>query len=179
MHDLPTDGDAMRRTTPQLTASAIVLGTPVSTLYCPSRRPATLYRYGSFLRQNNARNQDGSTVTMVAKTDYAGNSGSRLDDGVGGGSPNTDNPKATPRECDVRKSNCPWANYHPPSVSDEKPGMLFNGIIHQRSMIATAQIEDGTSKTYSLVRNTSTLCDTQAVRLAMITRPPTAVTTVM
>ncbi len=110
---------------------AEVSSIPVATFNCPTRRPAepttkrnyTLADYGigdAGLQCHNANN-----VTQHARNDYAANGGS---------------------------VNLSWNNGPSPAQVAAETGYrnmsAANGIVHQRSQVAAAQIKDGASKTY-------------------------------
>ena len=104
---------------------------PISTLYCPSRRPAIATAPKGHYNTNiiNARMP---AEGVVGKTDYAMCAGNpvQIDDEAGPGSlAEYDNPKSTT-----------W-----PASTDH-----MNGVSYQRSTVTPRDITDGTSHTYLL-----------------------------
>jgi prepilin-type N-terminal cleavage/methylation domain-containing protein/prepilin-type processing-associated H-X9-DG protein len=102
-------------------ASARRISTPLSTLYCPSRRPAALYPITS--QWSGLYETD--PVSRVARQDYAINGGSSRQPDVFAG-PSSLNPPASS-----------W-----PNTSG------CNGISYVRSQVTISQISDGLSTTY-------------------------------
>jgi len=100
---------------------AELLRTPISLTYCPSRRAATVYPVSAAVLPFNS-----DPVSLVAKTDYAVNSGSVRKNG------GTDPTSLIEGD----SGTYPW----PPEEA--------NGVSYQRSQIAIAHIKDGTSNTY-------------------------------
>ena len=95
---------------------------PVSTLNCPTRRPAASFPYSSrFVLRNT------DLPVSASKSDYAVNGGSKQISARGGPNSHSD--------ADVRA-------YRWPSMSD------FNGISFVRSQVRLAEITDGLSNTY-------------------------------
>ena len=99
-----------------------VLATPISTYYCPSRRPATTY-------PNSQSYALIRPPAEVARTDYAANAG---DDNTGTDGGVHDQGPASEAAADT----------HPWQFS------ALNGVVFQRSRLRLAQITDGTSNTY-------------------------------
>jgi type II secretory pathway pseudopilin PulG len=97
--------------------------TPISFLYCPTRRPVSAYPYKAATTPINA-----TVTSAVAKTDYAANAG----DG-----PYTDPYPAGPGSlAEGDSSSFAWN-------ANKETGICF-----QRSMITLKKITDGLSKTY-------------------------------
>lgn len=120
LHDLGSGGDQAARRA----GSAQRLQTVVEIFYCPTRREARLYPAVSGHTRNP---RETNPVEMVARNDYASNSGDRFADFSLG--PSTlaqgDNPKHN------------W-----PSMKQ------MTGLMHMRSQVRIKQVSDGTSKTY-------------------------------
>jgi prepilin-type N-terminal cleavage/methylation domain-containing protein/prepilin-type processing-associated H-X9-DG protein len=115
-------------------AMLIQVGTPIPGFICPSRRQASVY---PVVRNNDLANNltecrgDGSC--LVARTDYAGNSGSiNMGEERGPGS------FAAAEVFDWRFD------------TDGRTRVEWNGITHQRSKVTVAMISDGTSNTYCI-----------------------------
>lgn len=104
--------------------------TPVGMFYCPSRHAPGL-GYGP----ESSHNSDQPVDSLVAKTDYAGNSGSLLP-GRGGAS-TTAGPALS---CIVDYPNCP-------GLYSSKAAFQANGAIIPRFGVKLRMITDGTSKT--------------------------------
>ncbi len=130
-------GSGLAMNTPdKMAAQVIQVGTPIPAFNCPSRRPAIPYPmvHGGGLSTNLSacREEDGC---VVARSDYAGNSGSinaGEESGPGSASPNTLRRYDWGYDQEGRKI-IPW-----------------NGITHQRSKVRLAEITDGTSQTYAV-----------------------------
>jgi prepilin-type N-terminal cleavage/methylation domain-containing protein len=118
-----------------------MLGTPVSIFYCPSRRTAKGYPYG------NTQNTNFIPPPVMAKTDYAGNTGDL-------GSNNTDdqcNAQVKTLEQGAtykfwKYSGRAFAINMAPLTNNRPVGQT--GVIFQRSQIPMRQITDGTAFTY-------------------------------
>ncbi len=115
---------------PEKTAALILqVGTAVPAFMCPSRRNAIPYpKLGNSLAYNLKCPQ---TNCEVARSDYQANSGSLRTPEEGG-----------PERYD-RAATYDW-------VYDQKGRRktVWNGVMHQRSMVRPAQITDGLSQTY-------------------------------
>jgi prepilin-type N-terminal cleavage/methylation domain-containing protein len=116
--------------------------TPVTTFYCPSRRPAAPYRNADEGLGPNINFNFGNPP-MLARTDYAANLGPRVVAGFG----------------DPPSVGYQWGAGPQPSDADQ--GLNFKmekfdafnklqGITYQRSEIQLKHITDGTSNTYML-----------------------------
>ena len=114
------------------------LATPVSTFYCPSRRPAELSFGGAGVTMINANNPPGG---LFSKTDYAANGGSR--------SPgHLDNPvnwhHGPELDCLNTYPDCDdWGSFSNRSAIEN----AFEGVVLPRFPVKLRQIEDGTSNT--------------------------------
>ncbi len=125
LHELGagTPGDPNR---PEMIVQA---STPLSVMYCPSRRPAIAYPFTTTAVYVNVAN-----FSTIGRTDYAGNGGDSLDGVAGHGYVSS---------FDYAKSLSPaqWA--------DIKGGANHStGIFFLRSIIRLADITDGLSHTY-------------------------------
>jgi len=96
---------------------------PVVTFNCPSRRPG-----GPYPGNNGYYNYGGTTLTSMARTDYAANSGDQNADEISAG-------PGSLAEGD--SSTYAWASTAP-----------FTGVIFQRQGIPLVQITNGTSNTF-------------------------------
>lgn len=106
----------------QRAASSRRLGTPVPMFHCPSRREARLYpAVVGHSRQPRLTNP----MTMVARNDYAANSGDRFANFTLGPS-----------------SLAAGETFSWPNMS------RLTGLVHLRSQVRLGQVADGTSKTY-------------------------------
>ena len=120
LHDLGSGDDPARRRQ----GSAQRLQTVVGIFYCPTRREARLYPAVSG-HTRNPRETD--PVTMVARNDYASNSGDFFADFSLG-------PETLARGDDP--------NYRWPSMQN------MTGLMHMRSQVKIKQVTDGTHLTY-------------------------------
>ena len=109
-----------------------MIATPLSMLNCPTRRPSQLYPFSVATCGGAMHNVDSSTISLVARADYAGNVGSTL---VGADGRSYANPRSL-HEADT--------TYVWPTEAGT------NGIFRVRSERLMSDIEDGTSKTYLL-----------------------------
>ena len=126
LHQLGADKDPVLKATD----AATVTGTPLTMMNCPTRRRAIAYPNGGAggePPQHNAYNAD--SVDVVAKSDYAANSGDCMCHGRGPASLAAGDTSYT-WSCD---SICPAAN---------------RGISYARSEVTVAEVRDGTSNTY-------------------------------
>jgi len=121
LFDLGADG------TPEITADQLLhnlmrITTPISTLHCPSRRPAQLYPSWATFGEPGGQPINSRPVSddMIAKTDYAGNAGS--------------SPIAS------------WTNPGGTYSLDWDPTET-NGVIFQKSQIRLRDIQGGTAST--------------------------------
>ncbi|MDO4584324.1 MAG: DUF1559 domain-containing protein [Planctomycetia bacterium] len=94
---------------------------PVSTFYCPSRRPAIAYP----LNNATSANCNRSEVTLSSKNDYAANSGDTYNVWYG----------------DYSTIRSEYNN-------DRTPATYETGTIYPRSFVPLSEIRDGTSNTY-------------------------------
>jgi len=114
---------------PKATDAAIVTGTPLAVMNCPSRRRPIPYPIGGVSGEppgHNAYNADD--VSMVAKCDYAANSGH-----------NMCHPRG-PSSLEHGDTTYGWPCDSVPSAD--------RGICHIRSEVTVASVRDGTSNTY-------------------------------
>jgi prepilin-type N-terminal cleavage/methylation domain-containing protein len=127
---------------------------PVSTFYCPSRRPSSIYPAGTMggvvAYQNITALAAASKAAGVIKTDYAGNAGdskySAPSDSVGVVFPMP----STFADADPgARSAVKWADTNVSDPSDTANFKYYQtGVIYHRSEIGGKRIEDGTSNTY-------------------------------
>jgi prepilin-type N-terminal cleavage/methylation domain-containing protein/prepilin-type processing-associated H-X9-DG protein len=115
-------------------AMLIQVGTPIPGFVCPSRRQASVYPVvrNSYL-SINLQECLGDGSCLVARTDYAGNSGSI----------NANETAGPTSFAQAEDPNYRW-EYDP----NNRSAIEWNGITHQRSKIKIAMISDGTSNTY-------------------------------
>ncbi|MDO4574293.1 MAG: DUF1559 domain-containing protein [Planctomycetia bacterium] len=127
LFQLASDGDAETITEEQKNKAGEVCQTPISTFYCPSRRPVAT-SFGIHL-------DDRLNVTFpdspMAKNDYAGNVGS-----TGSGRSESCSPTTITEAMKIISQN-QW-----------KPA--GNGILIQAGKVMLGEIRDGTSNTYLL-----------------------------
>jgi prepilin-type N-terminal cleavage/methylation domain-containing protein len=106
---------------------------PVTSLYCPSRRPASL-SYGPEV----SRNADNPPGHLVAKTDYAANGGSY--------STAEGNPigweSGPPVDCLDTYPDCGWGGYTRRNIEE-----YFDGIVVPHFAVKLKNVSDGTSHT--------------------------------
>lgn len=118
-------------------AAGRALSTPLDDFICPSRRAVSVYGFdkpGSETPHNAT--WDESYAPGVNKTDYAGNAGGyRIDlaDDRADGECDTTGPASA---AEARSPGYGWICAN------------MSGVIYQRSQVAIAQIEDGTTQTY-------------------------------
>jgi len=125
LHKLGSDGNPDSITAGQKAGTAKREVTPVSTFYCPSRRPAIAYPIHP---DHPYRTNNSDMVTEVAQGDYAGNLGTDDDDNPQlGGSPGSIPVPA----------NFAWPTHE-----------SLTGIMYACSEVQIKQIEDGLSNTY-------------------------------
>ncbi len=114
--------------------------TPISTFYCPSRRPAAAYANAD-VGLGPSINYNFGNPELLARTDYAANLGPRVVGGFG-------EPPGTGYQ---------W--FSGPNPTDAEQGIGFQmekfdafskllGVTYQRSQIEIKHISDGTSNTY-------------------------------
>ncbi len=110
-----------------------MIATPLSMLNCPTRRSSQLYPFSVATCGGVMRNVESSTVSLVARADYAGNAGDCTHgyDGLSGVNPGPPNLQA---------------GDDPSYVWPTEAGT--NGIFRVRSERLMSDIEDGTSNTY-------------------------------
>jgi hypothetical protein len=108
--------------------------TPVPLFYCPSRHAPGL-GFGDESSHNSDQSANGEFVTLVAKTDYAANGGSKMPGrggaGLGAG---------PPYQCIVTYPNCTGL------VSSDE-AFQGNGAVVPRFGVQLRQVTDGTSNT--------------------------------
>jgi len=100
-----------------------LIGTPLTLMHCPSRRPAEAYPGNT-----TYLNYGGVVVTRMGRTDYACNSGDQAADEIFGG------PSSVAQGLDP--------SYGWPSTS------AYTGVIFQRSTVKLVDIGNGTSNTF-------------------------------
>ncbi len=111
-----------------------MLTRPVAAFYCPSRRPARGYRDTFQSYRNSVRPPGIAGKYLVAKSDYAANSG----DGIT--SADIPSPQ-TYAQAD--SGNFQWRD-----TTDPKTGFWHSGVMYYRSEIRLAEITDGLTHTY-------------------------------
>lgn len=123
--------------------------TPVPAFSCPSRRPAGVsiaMGMGSLVTDFRFL-KDIAESSGIVKSDYAGNAGeSKI---FAANSPG--NVMRTPTSIALGKTFTDWEDTEAPVISGRQTSVnpfFQNGVIHQRSEISEARIEDGTSNTY-------------------------------
>jgi hypothetical protein len=136
LHKLGSDGNKDAITPGQRTAAGRRDATPVSTLYCPTRRqprayPKTAHPYDMY-------NATAPNPLVMALSDYAGNVG-----------PTTGNSKPENSQLGLRDTGSPDlgipfpANFAWHPLLAQQQGVMFGG-----SAVEIKQVIDGTSKTY-------------------------------
>lgn len=121
LHDLGASGGAVSIEDANITR----LNTPIATMNCPSRRPAVAYTY----RSGKLFKPALPKVSFVARSDYAMNAGDYRESA---------DPRRVPE--DLQTGDLP--NYPWNKMSHQ------TGISYQRSQVAMAQIQDGSSNTF-------------------------------
>lgn len=106
--------------------AGMMVGTPVATINCPSRRQAITFPTGR-TSYNNASPISSAGVT---RSDYAANQGDASGDEVDGGPP------------DLQTGDTTWKWFNAVAADH------VTGISYIRSQITTAHITDGASQTY-------------------------------
>ncbi len=127
-------------TTPTKTAAASQMcATPLSVMYCPTRRPAIGYNAYGYKLQTLAPPRYSDTTPLYARNDYAGNGGDDVNNhcGTHGSTFNMNGP-------DNRAQGLS-AEGHSNFV---KIASFATGIFHPGSMVSLDQIRDGASNTY-------------------------------
>ncbi|MDO4585174.1 MAG: DUF1559 domain-containing protein [Planctomycetia bacterium] len=127
LFQLASDGDAETISDEQKKQAGVVLQTPISTFYCPSRRPVTT----SFGLHFDERLNVTLPNSQMAKNDYAGNVGSTSSTRDGNCSPTS-----MAEAMEIISQNG-W-----------KP--VGNGILCQAGKVTLGEVRDGTSNTYLL-----------------------------
>jgi prepilin-type N-terminal cleavage/methylation domain-containing protein/prepilin-type processing-associated H-X9-DG protein len=125
---LPTDGKPDELLSPQLIGAATMSQTPLATMNCPSRRPATQLAYPL---SPTWRPKNANDTSVVSRADFAANSGHALVFP-------TDGP--TSLQDGIRPSF--WTDF------DKMMGGSCTGVIFMRSELRISEITDGTSNTY-------------------------------
>ena len=132
LHDTASDGYPHTLTDQQMKSTTKMIQTPVSWMYCPSRRSSRTYSieppdgetYEPWFPHLNAH-----PVTEVCKNDYSANAG-------------------------TFPWNQPWLTRMPRTLGDGDAGRGFfditdpGGVVYQRSTICLSQVTDGLSNTY-------------------------------
>jgi prepilin-type N-terminal cleavage/methylation domain-containing protein/prepilin-type processing-associated H-X9-DG protein len=128
VHLLPSDGKPSEVTDPQRVGAATMMQSPISTMNCPSRRPATLMPYplAAAYKPKNAND-----CASVARADYAANTGTVYYQPTDGPGSLAEGDGATF-----------WKDI------DSTNGRAINGVIYMRSEIRIPDITDGTTNTF-------------------------------
>jgi prepilin-type N-terminal cleavage/methylation domain-containing protein len=124
----------------KMTALGTVLTMPVSTFYCPSRRPATLYANPDSVFGPGANH---NTADSIARLDYAANLGPEIGATFGSTPPTFGRYtqwKSGPQNQAAADAGTGFYQFNALKYC--------HGIAFQRSEINFRQITDGTSKTY-------------------------------
>ncbi|MDO4575708.1 MAG: DUF1559 domain-containing protein [Planctomycetia bacterium] len=127
LFQLPGDGQVPESPTDTAKKNGtIVLETPLSVFYCPSRRPVTVVTTAGYTLSNSTQ------PTLSAKGDYAANCGA-----YAGGSGYYSNMKTPVADIVTMRKENRWMN-----LSQD-----YTGVIYQFSKVAIGQIRDGLSNT--------------------------------
>ncbi len=140
LHDLPSDGQPLVHTDPQLEGANQMLANPITIINCPSRRPGGAHEnteHRGKLAINAAPIPNGDNFP-VGRSDYASSSGDQpFDHGSG---PNGG-------VIAQRYPNANWITID--NIGGYENGVReFTGVICERSEIGMQHITDGTTKTY-------------------------------
>ncbi len=127
---LPSDGMADRITPQQAQGAVIMCQTPLSVLYCPSRRPCVALPYN----KNQSPTYNSNKFDVVARSDYAANSGDTGYNGRRGPTSLANGDKGIGFD--------PWGYY------GANPPVLQTGIMYLCSEVKMNDISDGTTNTY-------------------------------
>ena len=134
------------------------IATPLSLLYCPTRRNALTYPMSSTGLGGNYMFVNGGRPAVVARSDYAANSGDVyfIWYPLSGSFPPPSWPCAAGNNYDAGPSD-PTSVENPPGQMTAAARTAFNnigtvatGIVYVGSMVKMADIRDGTSNTYLL-----------------------------
>jgi prepilin-type N-terminal cleavage/methylation domain-containing protein len=132
---------ATNSTSPKLSDCVLrCVGTVLTGLYCPSRRPAVAYPHLSPGGQNyHTRCGDLAWPSLAGKTDYAANGGTTNDGTSWNSGPSSyaDADSWTPRD---------WSGATGKSINH----VMDTGVIYTHSSVTMADITDGSSNTYLL-----------------------------
>jgi len=154
MHDL----GAGMPTAQKYAAHLQRMSTPLTVLYCPTRRPAIAYPWSTTVNPGGGQLNCGVTPTVVGRNDYAGNEGTNYT--FVGYHPQIDN---SPQRLSGEYSEM-WYAQGPPNITafENPPGTptpaayasMANvaseafGVIFYASMIRPRDVTDGTTNTY-------------------------------
>jgi prepilin-type N-terminal cleavage/methylation domain-containing protein/prepilin-type processing-associated H-X9-DG protein len=127
LHDLGSDGDPNSTGGQKWAQAAYRIQQPLAGMNCPTRRDPVLYPINGGSRTFN----DATTVTHVARGDYAACMGDLKNDEWGGG----------PADLATGNNLAWW----PMDVAK-----TCNGVVYLRSEVTVAMITDGLSNTYML-----------------------------
>ena len=141
LHDYGADGS--------ISKSAIVQKQVVTSLgfmNCPSRRGSQLYPLDPSRApwDPGANGSPISTITQVARGDYAANVGVRYDTQGSGSGTQVENPMG----CEIQPTEYPHSYAAATSNNPGWPSSTWSGVIFQRSTLGDGAIKDGTSHTY-------------------------------
>jgi prepilin-type N-terminal cleavage/methylation domain-containing protein/prepilin-type processing-associated H-X9-DG protein len=155
IHDLGMGKDAATKSAQAVTMAQ----TPLSMFYCPSRRPALVYPNGATTGLGTtpavAYNcNGGAALSLVAKTDYAANGGSRV---VGQDNIIAPAPFNNTTLQAVDADQAEWADtiqYYAKIQTTTGGNVLYyslwSGVMYAVSRVKMADISDGSSNTYLL-----------------------------
>jgi len=130
---LPDDGDPENITPLQKAGAGIMSQSPLAVMNCPTRRAATLYPY---IQDFFWDLRNGDTKTLVARSDYAANSGD--------GPPGEYYTYAFYNSSGVTR----YSQIDDVLKEDSAVHTCYTGPIYPRSRLAMRDILDGTSSTY-------------------------------
>ena len=135
-HKLGTDGNPDAITTQQRAGASQRDSTPVTTFYCPTRRPAQAYPKTQ--HPYDIYNSTPPNPLMMSLSDYAGNAG-----------PVSSNSSGVP-QANPQLGGGPSGSALPKMGAHEWPAALgqVQGVMYLGSTVTFAKITDGSSKTY-------------------------------
>jgi prepilin-type N-terminal cleavage/methylation domain-containing protein len=144
---LPADGDPITVSRGQKTGASQLVQQPISTINCPSRRPAVVYPcpLGAQAPKNSIYTENGG------KLDYAISCGDQKHNSCRSGPPSVADYPTYTDWCildrigsTINKTSPNYANI----VSPLTGAIEYNGVSFERSEVSLKQVSDGTSNTY-------------------------------